>query len=1127
MIINKLTKEVCEVCSKTINIGQATFECSKCTKIIHTKCLKKSKFSLFDAQYFCLTCFFNTQRRYNPFKLLDNRNNDNSDHSYNDELTDCISTIADASKALEQCKMYKISEIKALFDSNFNNINTKTTNEKPFSTFFYNIGGNNTNFDNLSAELTSLEHNFSVIGLAETNTDKTHGNLYYIEGYKSFYNPCLKNKKIGTGVALYINNTFNPVPLEHLCYCNDNIESLFYKVLLDNIEITIGVIYHSPNSDYTEFLKDYKTITSQLKSHKNVHILGDFNTDLLKTSDKNTTKFEEYFLTEGLYPTISIQTHKREQTAGSCIDNIFISNINCVTHSGTIPGIGKYHSPIFSVSNINLKCNSPKDEKQHVYYNYSNENINKIIKCLKEKPNDALGISSSSDSPDFTKFLTTFTETIDEFCKLKNPKLTKRTFTNNPWITEGIITSILYKETLYDLWKGTCNKKLPNGDQVAYNKYSEYRKSLKHIITLAKQTFSQKKIIENTSDHKKTWAVINELRGKRKENIRPSFIINNQRIIERRIIANEFNKYFVNLASNMNKSVTVDKKDKILNFQSYLPSPNPNEITMYDCTPDEVNEIITELENGKASDIPVKIVKRSNKVISPTLAKHFNYLMQTGKFPDELKIGKITPIYKKDDAELLENYRPISTLPIFGKIFEKIIYKRLYDFCISQNILHDKQFGFRKNHSTGHAINYSINHIHEAIKNKEHVLGIFIDLSKAFDTIDHKILLSKLENYGIRENAHSLLKSYLSDRKQYVTILGEKSELLNVLYGVPQGSCLGPLLFLIYINDLCRVSKNNEFILFADDTNIFIKAKTKALAFTVANKILLNVNNYMLVNKLHINMDKCCYMYYKPKSSCIETDDQNLEIKIGGIPIKQVYETKFLGIVIDDKLSWNPQINYLKKKLSCATGILNRIKDSIPTKLHKNLYHTLFESHLCYGISAWGGVSDTKLKPLFKIQKKCIRIMFGDKQKFLDKFKTCCRTRPRDEQILGQEHYQKEHTKPLCRIHRLMSIYNLFVYHCSMETLKILKNRSPNSMYTLFSISPRKETYLITPIPNPQFLYNSSFIWNTVRKLLPEGNLSVSETFFKASLKKFIISNQNFGNCIEWNEKRTECIVYF
>ena len=157
---------------------------------------------------------------------------------------------------------------------------------------------------------------------------------------------------------------------------------------------------------------------------------------------------------------------------------------------------------------------------------------------------------------------------------------------------------------------------------------------------------------------------------------------------------------------------------------------------------------------------------------------------------------------------------------------------------MSQNLLHEKQFGFRKNHSTSHAINYSINHINNSLKNKEHVLGIFIDLSKAFDTIDHQILLSKLETYGIRANAHSLLSkletygiranahslitSYLSCRKQYVSVLGKKSELLDVLYGVPQGSCLGPMLFLIYINGLCNIPKNEEFILFADDTNIFI-----------------------------------------------------------------------------------------------------------------------------------------------------------------------------------------------------------------------------------------------------------------------------------------------------------------
>ena len=506
--------------------------------------------------------------------------------------------------------------------------------------------------------------------------------------------------------------------LDHLCYCSENIESLFYKLLFDDVEITVGVIYHSPNSDHNDFMKNYQDITAQLRTHKNVHILGDFNNDLFKTHDKNTKELEELFLTEGLYPTISIQTHKRQYSAGSCIDNIFISEIQNVTHSGTIPGIGKYHTPIFCTSDLNLKCYNSKDEKQTIYYNYSNENIDKFLKCLKQKSDVELGLYSSSDETDFTKFLTTYTNTIDENCKLEKPKLTKRTFSNNPWITEGIITSIAYKEMLYDLWKGTCTKKMPEGNQAAHTKYSEYRKSLKHVITLAKNSFSQKKIIQHKNDHKKTWAAINQLRGKNKENIRPSFMINNKRIIERRIIANEFNKYFVSLAPNMNKTIEIDKNDKVLNFKAFLPCPNPNSMFLYECTSDEIYETIAGLETGKASDIPVKIIKKSNKFISPILAKHINYFMQIGKFPDELKTGKITPIYKKDDAELLKNYRPISTLPIFGKIFEKIIYTRLYSFRVSQNILHEKQFGFRKNHSTSHAINYSINYINEALKKR-------------------------------------------------------------------------------------------------------------------------------------------------------------------------------------------------------------------------------------------------------------------------------------------------------------------------------------------------------------------------------------------------------------------------
>ena len=181
----------------------------------------------------------------------------------------------------------------------------------------------------------------------------------------------------------------------------------------------------------------------------------------------------------------------------------------------------------------------------------------------------------------------------------------------------------------------------------------------------------------------------------------------------------------------------------------------------------EVEQIISKHENGKSSDFPIRVIKK----LSNILTVHFNSAMAEGTFPSILKIGKITPIFKNDDDKLLENYRPISTLPIFGKIFEKLIYSRLYGFFASNRILNKNQFVFRQGHSTSHALNYSINHIQKAIKKGNHVLGIFIDLSKAFNTIDHDILIKKLENYGIRGVALELIKSYLTDRTQYVNVL--------------------------------------------------------------------------------------------------------------------------------------------------------------------------------------------------------------------------------------------------------------------------------------------------------------------------------------------------------------------
>ena len=1107
----KLSKEVCSSCVKSINIGQCSIECNKCNQIIHTKCYKKADFQNINHSHYCTICAALVPTVYNPFKTLTYHKDNDGDHFYNNDFYDTIDSLTNASGVLEHCKTYLSSEIKSLAESPVD-----------FTNMFYNIDGNKANFDQFAAELTLVKHNFSIIGLAETNTDPEHACLFPLNNYRSFYNNCMEDKSKGTGVAIYVHESLNATVNEYASTTLPHLETIFLNIAKGGKFMNVGVVYRPPNGSFSEFFEAFGNILEQLPKNRSTFILGDFNINLFRdTSDTN--EFEELFLSEGLYPSISLETHKRATSKGSCIDNIFTNTIESTCFSGTIQDIGSHHKPIFTLSQLNLNSCHNKNHKHKQYYNFSKTNIDKVVGDLSSMPPESLGTYSNSEAHCFPVFYQTFTETVDKWCKLEIPKTTKRTTSNNPWITEGIILSIEKKTKLYKNWKKTCNNKNPKGDQKLYHEFSTHRKCLKGIISNAKTKFYNLKIKEHSNDHKKTWEIINQIRGKNKRSIKPSFIINNERILERRIIAQAFNKYFVSIASDMNKDILSSDFipiNPIKSFYDYMPHSNPGSMFLFDCTTDEVSKIISELETGKSSDIPIKLIKRASPVISSVLATHFNHLMETGKFPNELKTGKITPIYKKDDEELLENYRPVSTLPIFGKIFEKIIYKRLYSFFTSQNLIHDKQFGFRQNHSTSHAINYSVHKVTQALKQGEHVLGIFIDLSKAFDTIDHEILLSKLTTYGVRGTAHSLIRSYLTGRKQYVSVLDESSDTLDVEYGVPQGSCLGPLLFLIYINDLCNTSNNCEFVLFADDTNIFVKAKSEYLAYQTANEILLKVNDYMKANKLHINMKKCCYLHFKPSKLTIDHLSNEYKILINGTEIKKVSETKFLGVIIDENLNWDAHIKQLTKKLSSATGVLNRIKDCIPDELHKDLYHTLFESHMCYGITAWGGVSRNKLLPLFRAQKKCIRILFGDKEAFLDKFKTCARTRPVGLQKLGTEFHMKEHTKPIFREKGLVTIHNLHFYHCTMEAFKILKLRTPYSMFQLFSLSQRKDTLLIVPHVNVQFVYKAATFWNLTRQSHQIHEFTHNISSLKITLKHHILSHQSEGSKIEWDDNR-------
>ena len=455
-----------------------------------------------------------------------------------------------------------------------------------------------------------------------------------------------------------------------------------------------------------------------------------------------------------------------------------------------------------------------------------------------------------------------------------------------PWIDDNILTQIGTKNQLYKHFMQT-------GDHTYFLEYKTLRNQINHSTRRQKIMYYRNYFNNFRTNIKKFWKGVNEYIGTTKKSNTQSTIIHKVETLNDPVaVADTFNTYFTNVAANLIKKLPKNKNPN--SFKRYLKNPTASSMFLNPTSPDEVNKLISNLDSNKATDFynfPIKIIKNIKDIISEPLSQIYNKSFETGTFPQKLKTAKVTPIHKKGPKTFVENYRPISVLPIFDKILEKIIYKQLISFLNKQNILSENQYGFQKDKSTSLAILDLIQNITNSLNINNFSCNVFLDFAKAFDTVDHTILLNKMQHYGIRGQVYKWFHSYLTNRTQSVFISGAHSKLLNISHGVPQGSILGPILFLLYINDITTCSNTLKFTLFADDTSLLCENKTIALLETSLNNELKNVATWITSNKLSLNINKSNFILFSN-----DKIKHSINIKYNNKSLERKTCCKYLGI---------------------------------------------------------------------------------------------------------------------------------------------------------------------------------------------------------------------------------------
>ena len=871
----------------------------------------------------------------------------------NSDLSNYLNQINDLH---DDDKYYTIDKINAI----------KTLDKVDTSILHLNIRSLNKHSTELLAFLTELNLGLDCICLTEVNKTNLDSYSTLLPGYS--FNYVAPNSSNVGGVGIYVKEEVGFEILTSLEFsCKDPCENLWVKLTKNRRQTIIGTIYRHPNGNIDDFNSKLEIALQNIENihHDKCIIVGDINIDLIKYNQQGKSKTKEYLdllLTQGYLPGTILPSRVTDHTA-TLIDHIFYKEkkeSEKITSGNIFTDITDHFANFIFIFN---KKPLKQDKTRKLTRIFGEKNKNVFLDTLRKKNWDDLYMEKDANKC-ASLFHNFVQRTYNEAFPTK--LVSKRKLKDKPWITAALKKCIVKKNALFSTF--TRNRTSENK-----MKYSKYRNILLSCLRSSKNAYFRELFDKKSTRITKMWSTLGSFLNPNKHKIQnalKNIVYEGKLYDSSQGIAEILNTHFCNIGEKVSQKIQSSKNT----FSDYLKQPVDQTFYLTPVDELEVSNIIQDMKTKKSpgdDDIRPAIIKLSCSLLVKPITYIYNVSFSSGVMPDIWKIAKVIPIFKKGDKTIPDNYRPISLLSCFEKIMEKLLAKRIHSFISKHKILYKLQFGFREGHSTIHALLELIEKIYSNLDERNCGIGIFLDLSKAFDTIDHSILLHKLSYYGFRGIIHKWFSSYLANRRQYTVVNGIKSQSKLIAKGVPQGSVLGPILFTLFVNDM-KTATSLEPRLFADDTNLFNFGKSTEMLINETNIELEKISDWLKANKLLVNTDKTNYSIFHSGSK--NNQQTNSPVKLTD-ELKQYDHVKYLGLIIDQDLSWKNHIHKIKSEIVKYTSIFSKIRYSLPKDCLTAAYDSLVLSKISYGLEAYGVAPQKYLKELQVIQNRILRLL--------------------------------------------------------------------------------------------------------------------------------------------------------